>query len=445
MSRLFGTDGVRGVANRELTPELAFQLGRVAAFLLTNGKGKARVVVGRDTRISGEMLQAALTAGMLSVGADVYLLGVMPTPAIAYLTRELTADAGVVISASHNPVEDNGIKFFCGRGFKLPDEVEDRIEALLPEQDQLPRPTGGDVGRVHLVEDAPERYLDYLAGLFPGGFAGMRIVIDCAAGAASFISPEIFHRLGAEVIPIFNKPNGVNINANCGSTHPQALQEAVVREGAQLGLAHDGDADRLLAVDERGQLVDGDQIMCICALQLAAEGKLAQQTLVATVMSNLGLDLALTEKGIKVVRTQVGDRYVLEEMQRLGANLGGEQSGHIIFLDYNTTGDGVITALELASILKKSGRPLSELAAVMPRLPQVQYNIPASRKAEFATNVRVQEAVKSAQASFTGLGRVVVRPSGTEPKVRVMVEGEKEAEVEAIAQELAAVIAEELG
>lgn len=444
MSRLFGTDGVRGVANRDLTPELAFQLGRAGAYVLTDGKRKARVVVGRDTRISGEMLQAALTAGMLSVGADVYLVGVLPTPAIAYLTRALEADAGVVISASHNPVEDNGIKFFSARGFKLPDEVEDQIEALLPEQERLPRPTGGEVGRVHLVEDAPERYLNYLAELFPGGFDGMRIVLDCAAGAASFVSPEIFRRLGAEVIPIFNTPNGVNINVNCGSTHPRALQEAVVREGAQLGLAHDGDADRLLAVDEEGRLVDGDQIMCICALQMADAGRLRQQTLVTTVMSNLGLDLALAEKGIKVVRTRVGDRYVLEEMQRLGANLGGEQSGHIIFLDYNTTGDGVITALELVSILKKTGRPLSELAAVMPRLPQVQYNVPVTRKAEFATNARVQEAIRSAEASFTGVGRVVVRPSGTEPKIRVMVEGEREAEIEAIAKELAAVIAEEL-
>ncbi|MGI6143506.1 MAG: phosphoglucosamine mutase [bacterium] len=445
MSRLFGTDGVRGVANRELTPELAFRLGRAGAFLLTNGKRKARVVVGRDTRISGEMLQAALTAGMLSVGADVYQVGVMPTPAIAYLTRELAADAGVVISASHNPVEDNGIKFFSGTGFKLPDAVEEQIEALLSQQDRLPRPTGGEVGRVHPVEDAPERYLNYLARLFPGGFDGMRIVIDCAAGAASFVTPGIFRRLGAEVLPIFNNPDGVNINVNCGSTHPEALQEAVVKQGAHLGLAHDGDADRLLAVDEGGRLVDGDQIMCICALQMAAAGRLRQQTLVTTVMSNLGLDLALAQKGIKVERTRVGDRYVLEEMQRLGANLGGEQSGHIIFLDYNTTGDGVITALELVSILKKTGQPLSKLAAVMPRLPQIQYSVPVSRKAEFATNVRVQEAIGAAEAAFTGVGRVVVRPSGTEPKIRVMVEGERKAEIEAIAKQLVDIIEEELG
>ena len=353
----------------------------------------------------------------------------MPTPAIAYLTRELTADAGVVISASHNPVEDNGIKFFCGRGFKLPDEVEDRIEALLPEQDQLPRPTGGDVGRVHLVEDAPERYLDYLAGLFPGGFAGMRIVIDCAAGAASFISPEIFHRLGAEVIPIFNKPNGVNINANCGSTHPQALQEAVVREGAQLGLAHDGDADRLLAVDERGQLVDGDQIMCICALQLAAEGKLAQQTLVATVMSNLGLTWP-DRKGHQGRAHPSGGPVCAGGDAAPGSQSGGEQSGHIIFLDYNTTGDGDYCRNWPPS--EKVGPPLSGTGGgdAPPAPGPVQYS--ASRKAEFATNVRVRGHQVSPGFLYrtrSGGGA----PTGTEPGPG---HGgrEKEAEVEAIAQ-----------
>ncbi|MGI6575613.1 MAG: phosphoglucosamine mutase [bacterium] len=445
MGKLFGTDGVRGVANRELTPELAYRLGRTGAYVLTNGKRKARIVVGRDTRISGQMLEKALIAGMLSVGADVYQVGIIPTPGIAYLTCNLQVDAGVVISASHNPVEDNGIKFFSADGYKLPDEVEEQIETLLAQTDSLPRPIGSEVGQLHPVADAVARYVDYLAGLTPVRFNGLRLVLDCANGAAYQVAPELWRRLGADVIPLFNEPNGFNINVECGSTCLASLQKAVVRHKAHLGLAFDGDADRVLAVDETGQPVDGDQIMCISALHLAATGKLAQHTMVTTIMSNLGLELALDKKGIKVVRTQVGDRYVLAKMQQLGAVLGGEQSGHIIFLEHNTTGDGLVTGLKLVTILQESGKSLSELVAVMPQLPQVQRSVRVNRKDAFATNAQVQKAIKEAEASFTGVGRVVVRPSGTEPKVRVMVEGENEAELEEIAGRLLRIIAEELG
>ncbi|NLJ33890.1 MAG: phosphoglucosamine mutase [Firmicutes bacterium] len=444
MGRLFGTDGIRGVANQELTPELAFHLGRAGAHILTAKANKAQIIVGRDTRISGEMLEAALMAGILSVGASVHQVGVMPTPAIAYLVRKFAADAGVVISASHNPVQDNGIKFFSASGFKLPDAVEDEIEAHLYARG-LPRPLGKKVGRVYPAADAAEEYLRYLASIFPPKFAGLRLVIDCANGAASHISPEIFRRLGAEVIPICNSPNGLNINDNCGSTHPELLQRTVLKEGAHMGFAHDGDADRVLACDEKGQLIDGDQIMCISALRMAATGQLRRRILITTVMSNLGLERALKEKGIEVRRTQVGDRYVLAKMQRWGANLGGEQSGHVIFLDYNTTGDGIITALKLATIVVETGNPLSQLAAAMPRLPQVQYNVLVSRKENFSSNSRLQEAIQTANAAFAGTGRVLVRPSGTEPKVRVMVEGEDEKGLEEIAGRLVRLIEEELG
>ena len=443
MGRLFGTDGVRGVANRELTPELAFHLGRAGAHILTGKVNNPQVIVGRDPRISGEMLEAALTAGMLSVGADVYQVGVVPTPAVAYLVRKFAVGAGVVISASHNPMPDNGIKFFSSSGFKLPDVVEDEIEAHL-YRNELPRPLGDKLGRLYRAEDAAEEYLDYLASIFSTRLDGLRVVIDCAHGAAFHISPEIFRRLGAEVIPIFNRPDGLNINENCGSTHPESLQKAVLEHGAHMGFAHDGDADRVLAVDERGRVVDGDQIMYICALQMAAAGQLRQRTLITTVMSNLGLDIALKEKGIGVKRTRVGDRYVLAEMQESRANLGGEQSGHIIFLDYNSTGDGIVTALKVATIVKATGQSLAGLTAAMPRLAQVQNNVLVSRRREFSTNPRIQEAIHSANAALAGVGRVLVRPSGTEPKVRVLVEGEDKNELEEIAGQLVKVIGEEL-
>lgn len=444
MGRLFGTDGVRGVANADLTPELAFALGRAGAYVLTEGRERPRLVVGRDTRRSGEMLEAALTAGILSVGGEVLSVGVLPTPAIAYLTRALGADAGVVISASHNPVEDNGIKFFSAAGYKLPDATEDRIEALLSEPN-LPRPTGAGVGTRRTVGDADEIYFAHLTGELGVDLAGLKIVVDAAHGAAYSVAPEILRRLGAKLTVLNNEPTGVNINVNCGSTHPEGLQEAVRRTGADVGLAFDGDADRLIAVDERGEVVDGDQIMAILALALRAKGRLEGEGIVATSMSNMGLELALAERGLKLVRTQVGDRYVLEELLKRGWNLGGEQSGHIINLHHNTTGDGLSTALQLLGVLVEQKKRLSELAAVMQRLPQLLVNVTVRTKDGWKENPRVAGAIKEAEARLKGRGRVVVRPSGTEPLMRIMVEGEDAALLKEIAGDLAAVIKEEQG
>lgn len=423
MGRLFGTDGVRGVANSQLTPGLAFRLGQAGAYVLSKEHPHPRIVIGKDTRISGDMLEAALIAGICSVGADVLKVGILPTPGIAYLTRNLDVSAGVVISASHNPVQDNGIKFFDSTGYKLPDAIEDEIESIvLSEEKPWEVPIGGDVGRVIEVSDAGRRYIDFLMESL-GRLDGLKVVLDCANGAASYVGPAVLREFGVEVIPIFNTPDGVNINAGCGSTHPEELQQAVLEHGADLGLANDGDADRLIVVDEHGNILDGDFIMVICALAQKEKGNLAENAVVVTVMSNLGLHLALKEAGITVYETQVGDRYVMEELLRTGAKLGGEQSGHIIFLDHNTTGDGLLTALHLLAVVKERKVPLSELASQMQRFPQVLLNARVKNKERLMSDERVLTKVKEAEDALGGRGRVLVRPSGTESLIRVMVEG----------------------
>jgi len=424
MGELFGTDGVRGVANSKLTPELAFKLGQAGAYILSKETRHPRIVIGRDTRISGPMLEGALIAGICSVGADVLRVGVLPTPGIAYLTRTLKGTAGVVISASHNPVEDNGIKFFSGTGYKLSDSLEAEIEGLvLGGEKPWPTPVGNEVGRVIEVQDPVGQYVNYLKTTIPCRLDGIKLVLDCANGASFEVGPRVLRELGAEVIPLFFEPDGVNINKNCGSTHPQELQKAVLQHQAQAGLANDGDADRVIAVDEKGNLVDGDFIMVICALFLRQRGELVNESIVATVMSNMGMHLALRDGAVKVYETQVGDRYVMEEMLKSGAKLGGEQSGHIIFLNFNTTGDGLCTGLQLLRVVKETGKPLSELAAQMTRLPQVLKNIQVSDKTQAMEAPAVVLAVNEATAKLQGRGRVLVRPSGTEPLVRVMAEG----------------------
>lgn len=443
MSRMFGTDGVRGIANTELTAELAYNLGRAGAFVLTEGSHKPKILVGMDTRISGDMLEAALVAGILSVGAEAIRLGVVPTPAVAYLTRKYGADAGVVISASHNPVEYNGIKFFNSQGYKLSDELEDKIQSVIQGAFVgVPSPVGGDLGRKKMEEAALEDYIEFAKSTIDVDFKGMKIALDCANGASYKSSVETFRSLGAEVVVINNDPDGVNINKNCGSTHPEELMEYVVKKGCDLGLAFDGDADRCLAVDDKGNLVNGDFMMAICGKYLKEQGKLTKDVVVVTVMSNLGLDIALNKEGIKTVKTKVGDRYVLEEMAREGYKLGGEQSGHVIFLEHNTTGDGLVTGLQLAAIVKKSGKTLSELAAMMKELPQILVNarIPNSKKSIHETDQEIVSEIKKIEERLHGCGRVLIRPSGTEPLVRVMLEGENQAELDEMAHSLAKLI-----
>lgn len=441
MGSLFGTDGVRGIANKDLSAELAYRLGRATAYVLARDRQRPPILVGRDTRISGDLLEAALTAGILSTGADVWQVGVVPTPAVAYLTRTLGAAAGVVISASHNPVADNGIKIFGPDGYKLPDALEGEIEALVGgSMEHLPYPTGAAVGRRFAREEAAERYLAHVLSTVRVQLRGLRIVVDCANGAASHMTPRVLRELGAEVIAINHEPDGLNINANCGSLSPGALQRAVLDYGAHLGLAHDGDADRLIAVDEKGQIVDGDRILLACALHLKAKGELAANTVVVTVMSNGGLHRALREAGIEVRETPVGDRYVLEEMLRCGAILGGEQSGHIIFLRHNTTGDGLITALQLLEVMVSTGTPLSALAARMESLPQVTRSVRVADKERAMGDPRLAEAIAQAQRQLNGRGRILVRPSGTEPVIRIMVEGPVREELEAIVERLGEVV-----
>ncbi|SFR05256.1 phosphoglucosamine mutase [Desulfoscipio geothermicus] len=441
MTRLFGTDGVRGIANRDLTPELAYKLGRAGAHVLAAGNAPGRIVVGRDTRISGDMLEAALSAGICSTGVDVLSVGVIPTPAVAVLTRKLDAAAGVVISASHNPVEDNGIKFFGPSGYKLTDDKEQQIEGLLSGSGGgIATPVGAGVGRIYRVLDADDRYAAFLKGTISGDLAGMKIVVDCANGAAYRVAPRVLRELGADVTPIFNTPDGVNINDGCGSTHPEKLQQAVVESGADLGLAHDGDADRLIAVDHRGNLVDGDQIMVICARHLKAQNRLPKNTVVVTVMSNLGLHLAMREAGIDVLQTKVGDRYVLEELLHTGAVFGGEQSGHILFLDHSPTGDGVLTALQLLAVVKSSGRSLAELAGRMERLPQLLKNVRVADKHRVMTSPVLAQRIAEMEKRLAGQGRILVRPSGTESLVRVMAEGRDMDQLQAVVQELVDVV-----
>lgn len=442
MGKLFGTDGVRGVANLELTPDLAFRLGQAGAYVLSKEHPHPRIVIGKDTRISGDMLEASLIAGICSVGADVLKVGVLPTPGIAFLTRTLDVSAGVVISASHNPVKDNGIKFFSATGYKLPDAIEEEIENIvLSKEKPWEVPVGENVGRVLEITDADRRYIDFLKNA-AGPLDGLKVVLDCANGAAFRVGPAVLTELGAEVIPIFNNPDGVNINAGCGSTHPEELQRAVKEHKADLGLANDGDADRLIAVDEKGDLVDGDFIMVACALDQKEQGKLAEEAIVVTVMSNLGLHLALRKAGIKIYETQVGDRYVMEELLRTGAKLGGEQSGHIIFLEHNTTGDGLLTALYLLRVLKRKGMPLSQLAAQMQRLPQVLLNTKVKDKERVMQDETVLRQVEEVRQTLGDQGRILVRPSGTEPLLRVMVEGPDEEELNKLAQSVIEVIRE---
>ncbi len=436
MGAMFGTDGVRGVANKDLTPELALKIGRAGAYVLAQKHPGAPLIIGRDTRISGDMLEAALTAGILSAGVRVLKAGVLPTPAVAYLTRELGAAGGVVISASHNPVADNGIKFFGPDGFKLPDSVEEEIESLVNSGQKIPAPVGPEIGCCSVLAEAGERYVSFLKEKVPVDLSGLKIVVDCANGAASNVLPRLLRELGANVIPLFHLPNGVNINDACGSTHPYALREAVLSCKADLGLACDGDADRLIAVDERGSVVDGDQIMVICGRDLKENGKLAKNTVVVTVMSNLGLHLAFRKEGINVIETKVGDRYVLEELLRRGATFGGEQSGHILFLDDHTTGDGAFTALKLLAVMVKRGAALSELSAQMERFPQLLENIPVADKQKVMSSPLLQEAIRLREQKLNGQGRILVRPSGTEPLIRIMAEGRNLDELSKIVQEL---------
>jgi phosphoglucosamine mutase len=422
------------VANSHLTSDLAFRLGQAGAYVLSKEHPHPRIVIGRDTRISGDMLEAALIAGICSVGADVLRVGVLPTPGIALLTRTLDVSAGVVISASHNPVQDNGIKFFDSTGYKLPDAIEDEIESIvLSEEKPWEVPIGGEIGRVIEINDAGRRYMDFLKSTV-GRLDGLKVVLDCANGAASFVGPVVLREVGVEVIPICNTPDGVNINAGCGSTHPGQLQQAVLEHGADLGLAMDGDADRLIVVDEQGNILDGDFVMVICALAQKEKGTLAQNAIVVTVMSNLGLHLALKKAGMTIYETQVGDRYVMEELLRTGAKLGGEQSGHIIFLDHNTTGDGLLTALHLLTVIQEKKVQLSQLAAQMRRLPQMLLNAKVQHKERLMQDERVLSKVKEAVEALGDCGRVLVRPSGTEPLIRVMVEGPDQQKLKELAQ-----------
>ena len=448
MPRLFGTDGVRGVAGTELDCQLAYNLGRAGAYILTEGTHKPKILVGRDTRISGEMLECALCAGICSVGATAVPLGVVPTPGVSYLTRAYGADAGIMISASHNPMEYNGIKFFNRDGFKLPDETEDQIQAIIENGfKDVPSPTGGKVGRVKHKTRAEEDYLSYLASLNNVDLTGLKVAIDCANGAVSHMAPRFLADLGVEVVSIYDQPNGRNINDNCGSTHMENICRIVKDTGSDIGLAFDGDADRMLAVDENGNMVDGDQIMAICARELMEKNQLAHDTLVVTVMSNLGLTIAAKKMGFRLEKTKVGDRYVLERMLKGGYVIGGEQSGHVIFSRDNTTGDGLLSAMRLLEALKTRGCLMSELAGIMKPLPQVLVNINISndKKPLLDEDIEIQRAINRIEDSYDGNGRVLVRPSGTEPLVRVMIEGEHEEVIQKDANTLAELIAHRLG
>ncbi|MET9603841.1 phosphoglucosamine mutase [Streptomyces sp. NPDC006512] len=452
MGRLFGTDGVRGVANADLTAELALGLSVAAAHVLaeagTFAGHRATAVVGRDPRASGEFLEAAVVAGLASAGVDVLRVGVLPTPAVAYLTGALGADLGVMLSASHNAMPDNGIKFFARGGHKLADDLEDRIESVYEEHRTgapWDRPTGSGVGRVSDYTEGFDKYVAHLIGVLPNRLEGLKVVLDEAHGAAAFVSPEAFTRAGAEIVTIGAEPDGLNINDGCGSTHLGLLKQAVVEHGADFGIAHDGDADRCLAVDATGAEVDGDQILAVLALAMREAGQLRENTVVGTVMSNLGFKLAMEAEGIQVVQTGVGDRYVLESMKENGYALGGEQSGHVIILDHATTGDGTLTGLLLAARVAATGRSLGELAGVMQRLPQILINVPDVDKSRVATSGELAAAVADAERELGVTGRVLLRPSGTEPLVRVMVEAADIEQARAVAGRLADVVKSALG
>lgn len=449
MGRLFGTDGVRGVANTELTCEMAYMLGKAGAFVLSGENAhRPRILVGKDTRRSGDMLESALVAGICSAGAHAVLAGVIPTPAVACLVRKYGFDAGVVISASHNPAEFNGIKFFNSEGYKLPDEIEERMERIiLDHAEEIPNPAGDQVGTVHTLESAVEDYVNYAIHTIKTDLSGLKIALDCANGASSVTSPEAIGRLGAETLVINNAPDGMNINKGCGSTHLDMLKRFTVENQCHLGLAFDGDADRVLAIDETGRLVDGDHIMAIIGLDLKNKGQLAHNTIVATVMSNMGFDEMARNNGLNIIKAPVGDRYVLEKMLEGGFVLGGEQSGHVIMTLHNTTGDGLVTALKLLSVLKESGKNLSELNAIMKDYPQVLRNARVSndKKYSYREDPVIAEHCTRLEQAFHGEGRVLIRPSGTEPLVRVMIEGKDQAYITEKAEELVRIIEERLG
>jgi len=448
MSRLFGTDGVRGVANVELTVDLAMKLGKAGAYVLTKeNKHKPTILVGCDTRISGDMLANALNAGICSVGANVVFAGVLPTPAVAYLTRSGRYDAGVVISASHNPMEFNGIKFFNGEGYKLSDSLEDEIQEYI-ERDMagIPKVSGADVGKTVYDFELEKEYIEFVKKTVPVDLSGLKIVLDCAEGASYRTSVKAITQLGAEVTATHVSPTGININAGCGSTHLEDLSKSVVEAGADVGLAFDGDADRLLAIDEKGNVIDGDKLMAICALHLKEQGRLKKNTIVATVMSNMGFFIMGKEQGITIEQTKVGDRYVLERMLEIGASIGGEQSGHIIFLDENTTGDGLLSALHFLETMVHSGKKASELAEIMNVLPQslVNAKVPNNKKNSYMDYPEIAAAIEETEKRFNGEGRVLIRPSGTEPLVRVMIEGKNQQEIDEEAKKLARLIVDTL-
>jgi phosphoglucosamine mutase len=451
MKKLFGTDGVRGVANvYPMTTEMAMQIGRAAAhiFKKDGDTRRHRIVIGKDTRLSGYMIENALVAGICSMGVDVLLVGPLPTPGIANITSSMRADAGVVISASHNPFQDNGIKFFSREGVKLPDATELAIEELIFSKDiDSFRPIATEVGKAYRIDDAAGRYIVFLKNAFPKelDLTGMKIVLDCANGAAYKVAPAVFQELGAEVIPLGIKPNGTNINAGCGSLYPDVISEAVRANGADLGIALDGDADRVIFVDEFGNEVDGDHIMAICATDLLKRRKLRKNTLVATVMSNMGLDIAIRNAGGKIVKTAVGDRYVVEEMFKNGYNFGGEQSGHLIFLDYNTTGDGIQSALQVLAIMRRKERRLSELAQVMKALPQVLVNVRVNEKKDITTFPEIAALLADIERKLNDEGRILIRYSGTEPLLRIMIEGVDSGEIQGWAEEIAGLVRARIG
>lgn len=445
MGRMFGTDGVRGIANRELTAELAYNLGRAGAYILTEGSHKPKILVGKDTRISGDMLEAALVAGILSVGAEAVILGVIPTPAVAHLVRKYNADAGIMISASHNPVEYNGIKFFDNRGYKLQDELEDEIQKVIENEcKEVSCPTGIKVGKKSIEVGALDDYIKFAKSTVATKLTGLKVALDCANGAAYKAAVNTFRSLGAEVFVINDNPDGTNINEGCGSTHLEELMDYVVRKGCDIGFAFDGDADRCLAVDEKGKSINGDFILALCAKHLKEINRLKDNTMVVTVMSNLGLDIACNKMGINFIKTKVGDRYVLEEMIKEKYVLGGEQSGHIIFLDYNTTGDGLVTALQIAAIVKKENKSLSELCSIMKELPQVLVNatVPNEKMNIYKEDKEIINEIDRIEKLLHGNGRVLIRPSGTEPLVRVMLEGENQEEINLLANNLVNMILE---
>ncbi len=448
MSKLFGTDGVRGIANVELTANLAFDLGRVGAYVITkNKKENAKILIGGDSRISYDMLESAISAGMMSVGVEVYVVGTIPTPAMAYLVRKYNMDAGVMISASHNKMQDNGIKFFNNEGYKLSDEIENEIEDIIKNRiDELPQPTGAGVGKRLTLDSASQDYIDYISSISENKLSGLKIAIDCANGATSFVAKNIFENLGAEVLTINNAPNGININRHCGSTHLDVIANFVKSNNVDVGFAFDGDGDRCLAVDENGEELDGDQIMAIIAKKLKAEGKLKGDAIVATVMSNLGLTIYGQENNIEIVQTSVGDRYVLEYMVENDKNLGGEQSGHVIMLDYNTTGDGILTAVQMANAIVTSGEKISVLSKVMKKLPQclINANVHNKLKYDYLKYDEIKSEIERLEEMFAGRGRVLIRPSGTEALVRVMIEGEDEEVLNREARKLADIIEEYL-